>query len=69
MTTRLREELGYYPRGNRGSAQNVFRSVYQMARMNSMGRKAELPNSATAVREFALGLVRKLFPGFDLTEV
>ena len=69
MTMQLQEELEHYPRGKRASAQNLFRSVYQMARMNSMGKKAEIPNSASAVREFALGLVRKWHPGFELTEV
>ena len=69
MTVQLREELEHYPRGKKASAQNLFRSVYQMARMNSMGTKAELPDSASAVRDFALELVRKWYPGFALTEV
>lgn len=69
MTTQLHVELEHYPRGTPASPQNLFRSVYQMARMNSMGKKAELPNSASAVREFALGSVREWFPGFELTEI
>jgi hypothetical protein len=68
MNHQVSDELRPYPRSGNASPQNIFRSVYWMARMNSMGRKAELPNSATVVRQYALEIVRKDFPGFELIE-
>lgn len=69
MTELTCDELAHLPRVGRASAQNIFRSVYQMARMNSMGKNAQLPNSAAAVREYAIKIVRMESPGFVPVEV
>ena len=62
MNAIVAAELKRWPRGPRGSAQNLFRAVYQCMRMNSLGKRAEI---ATAdVLGEAVRLVRLDFPGF-----
>ncbi len=43
-------ELWLFPRGARGSGENLFRSVYQMVRANSLGRKAERTGAGACLR-------------------
>ena len=64
MNSQVRAELARYPRGRRASAQNVYRAIYQMLRMHSLGAKSTIPDSAAVVCQFALRLASQEFPGF-----
>jgi hypothetical protein len=57
-------ELRRYPRGKRGSAQNVFRAVYQMVRASSLGHKEPWSGSASECEALATILVRETHPHF-----
>jgi len=57
-------ELLRWPRGPRGSAQNVFRFAYSAYRLNSLGRRPVIACSTAAAVEAALRSVRKDVPGF-----
>jgi len=57
-------ELAHFPRGARGSAQNIFRAIYQMTRASSLGRKDPWSGSASECEEAAVGIVRRTHPGF-----
>jgi hypothetical protein len=63
MRETVRDELKHIPRGP--IDQNLFRAVYQSARMNSMGKKAETPNSKEAVLRDCLEYYKKRYPNFD----
>ena len=56
------EELATIPRG--GFYQNLYRMVYEQARLNGLGRRAQIAGTAPAAREFALGVVRQQQPDF-----
>jgi hypothetical protein len=58
-------ELVRYPRGPRGSAQNLFRAVYQNARTSSLGRKESWSLSATECAAWATAFIRQHHPGFS----
>jgi hypothetical protein len=58
-------ELLAFPRGPRGSAQNMFRMTYALYRMNSLGKKPEIPRSASAARLNALRITRGYHPRFE----
>ena len=62
-------ELKQWPRGPRGSAQNLFRLAFWAYRMNSLGRHAAISCSAAAAADAALSMVHKDFPGFQPTYV
>lgn len=57
-------ELARYPRSTRGSAQNLFRAVYQMERTSSLGRKELRTGSAAECAARAAAFVRVRHPGF-----
>jgi hypothetical protein len=57
-------ELVRYPRGPRGSAQNIFRAVYQMVRASSLGQRDSWSGSADACAAWAAMIVRQSHPGF-----
>jgi hypothetical protein len=57
MNAVVAKELQDYPRGPRGASENVFRAVYQNLRMNSLGGRPAVPNSAEAVRHAAVRLM------------
>jgi hypothetical protein len=67
MNAVVAEELQHYPRGPGGEAENVFRAVYQNLRMNSLGGRPAVPNSAEAVRHAAIRLIREMGvrPAYD----
>jgi hypothetical protein len=58
-----RAELEHIPKGN--IKQNMFRGVYQMARMNSQGGHAECSNSKEAVMKRCLELYKQQYPEFE----
>lgn len=55
-------ELCLIPRGS--LAQNMFRDAYFCLRENSLGRQPEIAADPLAVRDEAVALVRRTFPGF-----
>jgi hypothetical protein len=57
-------ELACYPRAARGSAQNLFRAVYQMLRASSLGSKEPWSESASDCAMQATMIVRQNHPGF-----
>lgn len=57
-------ELVRYPRGPRGSVQNIFRAVYQMVRTSSLGHKEPWSGSADDCAAWATIIVRQGHPGF-----
>ena len=57
-------ELVRYPRGPRGSVQNIFRAVYQMVRTSSLGQKEPWSGSADDCAAWATMIVRQGHPGF-----
>lgn len=56
-------ELEHIPKGDIN--QNMFRAVYQSARMNSQGSHAQHPNSKEAVMKSCLEFYRKRYPDFE----
>jgi len=69
MRAVVASELEATPRGVAGSAINVYRMVYEAARLNSLGRKAQIPNSPEAARELAVRAVVRQFPNFGASEL
>ena len=57
-------ELTHYPRGERKSAQNVFRAVYQMLRASSLGQKEPWSGSAKDCAMQAIAIARETHPEF-----
>jgi hypothetical protein len=57
-------ELAYYPRGPRGSDQNIMRMGFVLARRNALGRKAQIARNVDASHEVALRAVRRGNPDF-----
>ena len=55
-------ELKTIPRGD--FYQNMYRMVYQQARLNGLGRRAQLPSSPEAAHDCALRSVREDCPDF-----
>lgn len=66
MNALIAGELLSIPRGPHGSAQNMYRMVYQLSRMNGLGRKPEIARSAAAAHATALRVTRSHYPGFEL---
>jgi hypothetical protein len=68
MLARINRAVGFelcrYPRGGRGSAQNVFRAAYQMLRASSLGRKESWSGSAEECEALATTTVRETRPRF-----
>lgn len=63
MRETVHEELKHIPRGS--IQQNMFRALYEMARMESMGKKARTPNSRQAVMKACLDHYKKTEPNFE----
>jgi hypothetical protein len=59
-------ELEMYPRGPRGSDQNLFRAAFYDRVMNCIGRRPQV-ESVDAARELAISAVREFSPGFEPT--
>lgn len=57
-------ELAYYPRGPRGSDQNIMRMVFVLARRNALGRKPQIARNVDASHQVALRAVRRGNPDF-----
>lgn len=55
-------ELPRWPRGPRGSDQNMFRFAYSVYRMSSLSRKPMIACSAAAAMGAALRIVRRMPP-------
>ena len=64
MRAVVARELEATPRGTTGSAINAYRMAYEAARLNSLGRRAQIPNSPEAAREVAVRAIRIAFPMF-----
>jgi hypothetical protein len=60
----VKRELVRYPRGSRGSAQNLFRAVYQMVRTSSLGRKEPWSGSPAECAALAAAIICEHHPGF-----
>jgi hypothetical protein len=60
MTPNLvtKAELQHIPRDVRGSAQNVYRAAFAAARLNTLGRRPQIPPTAEAAHALALRCVR-----------
>ncbi len=63
MRETVHEELKHIPRGS--IEQNMFRAQYQVGRMNSMGKKAQNPDSKEAVMKDILEFYKKKYPDFE----
>ena len=57
-------EQAYYPRGPRGSDQNIMRSAFVLARRNALGRKPQIARNVDAAHDVALRAVRIGNPDF-----
>jgi hypothetical protein len=64
MNALVADELLSISHGPRGSAQNMYRMAYAILRMNSLGRRPQLPHSAAAAHAEALRVTRVHFPQF-----
>ena len=62
LCTIVTGELAAIPRGN--FYQNMYRMVYEQARLNGLGRQAQLTGTAAAALDFALRTVRDYQPDF-----
>jgi hypothetical protein len=51
-------EAAYVPRGPRGSDQNIYLSVWAMARRSALGRRPQIGRSVDAAHDAALRAVR-----------
>jgi hypothetical protein len=56
------EELAAIPR--EGFYQNMYRMIYEQARLNGLGCRAQIAGTASAAHEFALRAVREQQPDF-----
>jgi hypothetical protein len=65
MRAAVADDLKSYPRGPRGSDQNMFRAALAAARLNSLGRDPHLAPSVEAARELALRIVRQTSADFE----
>lgn len=60
MNVQVKFELSAFDPGRPDSAQRLFRAVYQMRRMNSLGRTPEEPGeSSEDVRDWSVAYVRR----------
>lgn len=62
LLTVVAEELAAIPRGD--FYQNMYRAVYEQARLNGLGRRAQIAGTADAAHEVALRSVREQRPDF-----
>ena len=62
MRDTVSEELEHIPRF--GFEQNFFRQLYSALRMNSLGRKAQYPDSKTEVLKACIKHYKKTNPDF-----
>jgi hypothetical protein len=60
----IENELAHFPHGSSGSAQNIFRAIYQMTRASSLGRTDPWSGSASECEEAAVRIVRQTHPTF-----
>ena len=65
MRNIVEEELKHIPRGDLN--QNFLRQTFAALRMNSLGRKAQYPNSRQAVLKASIDLMKKTYPDFKPT--
>lgn len=63
MRETVHDELKHIPRG--GLEQNLFRALFESARMNSLGKQAQRPNSKKAVLKACLDHYKKTDPNFE----
>lgn len=62
MRAVVQAELEGFPRD--GESQNMFRSLYEIWRLNSLGKHPEIAPTSEAAYAAALGAVRQSDPGF-----
>jgi hypothetical protein len=62
FSTIVTEELAAIPKGE--CYQNMYRMVYEQARLNGLGRRAQIAGTAAVAHEFALRSVREHQPDF-----
>lgn len=62
MLNQVLTELSRIPRGD--LAQNLYRSAYEQARLNALGRQPEVGPTAADAHAVALQAVRNQFPAF-----
>jgi hypothetical protein len=60
----VKAELERYPRGARGSSQNLFRAAYAAFRLNGLVRRPQITDSALAALDSAVAAVRRIDSGF-----
>lgn len=53
------EVVNYFPRGSRGSTQNIFRSGFYNALRNAYGRKSQLPRDIEMICTFVVDIIRR----------
>jgi hypothetical protein len=63
MRKTVQEELKHIPRGS--FEQNLFRQYYAAGRMNSLGKKAQYPNSKEVVLKVCIEWIRKSYRDFE----
>lgn len=58
----VKAEVARYPRGERGSAQRMFRGAYAALRLNALGRQPQIAPTPEAAQALALRLTREAAP-------
>lgn len=67
MNSLVASELARYPRGQPGSEQNFFRSVFQNVLMNSLGKDPHIQGGRSVIEAEAIRILRGHFPAFTPT--
>lgn len=62
MRAIVQAELAGIPRGD--TSQNLYRAAFEQWRLNSLGKRPEIPPTSTAAHAKALSAVRQGDPGF-----
>ena len=65
MIAQTKGELAAYRKGVHGSLQRRFRMIFQIVRMNSLGRRPQMGGSLAEVEALVLDTMRRDSPDFS----
>jgi hypothetical protein len=66
IRARVRAELEHIPK-REGEQQGEFRMLYNMVRMRSLGKNADVVATPAGVLEYCLASLRERYPALDVT--